>query len=190
MIRHIALFGFMLCVMAADQLSKWWVIEVFFRPRTFAADGPSQDFWTWLTTTGQELFPPIRVPVTDFFNLVMVWNKGVSFGMMTSGHAWMPYVFSGLAVLMAIGLIIWMVRAPFLSIKIPLAMVAAGAISNVWDRIRFGAVADFLDFYIADWHYWAFNIADSAIVVGVALLAFDHIILEQRRQKSKESSSS
>lgn len=168
-----------------DQLSKWWVIEVFYKPRVFEADGASLPFFEWFTTFGQQQFPPVSIEITSFFNLVMVWNKGVSFGLFASAHDIMPYVLSAVALIMSVILGIWMRRATHLTTLIPLAMIISGAVANVWDRLRFGGVADFLDFHYQDMHYPAFNIADCCIVVGVLLLAFDGVILEPCRNKKK-----
>ena len=173
----------MMALIIADQVSKWWIIEVFYKPRVFEAEGGTLSFFEWFTTFGQTQFPPVQIEVTSFFNLVMVWNKGVSFGMFASASDIMPYILSAVAVIMSVILGIWMKRATHLSTIIPLALVIAGALANVFDRFRFGAVADFLDFHINDWHYPAFNIADCCIVVGVLLLAFDGIILDRRRAK-------
>lgn len=184
MITTRARYLLLLCVpllVLIDQLSKWWVIEMFLRPRVFEAQGATQEFWPWLIATGQEMFPSAQFPVTDFFNIVMVWNKGVSFGMFASHADWMPYVLGGFALFLSAGLFGWFLRATHLFVAVPLVMIIAGAISNVWDRVRFGAVADFLDFHIGDWHYPAFNIADSCIVVGVLVLVFDALVLERRR---------
>ena len=167
----------------ADQLSKWYIIERHFRLVSFDAQGPSLDFITWLTQLPQERFPFYRTEVTSFFNLVMVWNKGVSFGMFASTHSWMPYALMVMAVALTGFFVVWMVRATSLLAIIPLAMIISGALSNVWDRARFGAVADFLDVHIGDLHWPAFNIADSCIVVGVALLAL-HTLCSN---KSKEA---
>lgn len=177
------LTGLIILLAAADQLSKWWVIEVFYKPRVFEAQGTSLPFFEWFTTFGQEQAPPTSIEITSFFNLVMVWNKGVSFGMFASAHDIMPYILSGVALIMSVILGVWMRRATHLTTLIPLAMIISGALANVWDRLRFGAVADFLDFHYLDYHYPAFNIADCCIVVGVLLLAFDGVILEPRRQK-------
>lgn len=173
----------MIGLMAIDQLSKWWIIEIFFRPRVFSADGVSQSFTDWLGTFGQNQFPPAVFEVTGFFNLVMVWNKGVSFGMFATNHDWMPLILGGSALLLCVVLITWMTRAKYLTTLIPLAMIIAGAVSNVWDRARFGAVADFLDFHIQGVHYPAFNIADCCIVVGVIALAIDGLFIEPKRVK-------
>ncbi|PZP56975.1 MAG: signal peptidase II [Micavibrio aeruginosavorus] len=154
-----------------DQWSKWYIIEMYFRPRDFYAEGASLDFWSWLTTMAQERFPPYQIEITSFFNFVMVWNKGVSFGMFASTHSFMPYALMIMALALTIFFIIWLWRSTSLLAALPLAMVISGALSNVWDRARFGAVADFLDFHVAGYHWPAFNIADSCIVLGVAGLA-------------------
>lgn len=166
-----------------DQFSKWWVIEVFYKPRVFESEGATLPFWQWLVTFWQNQFPPTHIEVTSFFNMVMVWNKGVSFGMFASAHEYMPFILSGSAVLLSCVLVAWMTRAVYLTTHIPLAMIVAGALSNVWDRVRFGAVADFLDFHYQDIHYPAFNIADCCIVVGVIALAVDGLFIEPKRTK-------
>ncbi len=169
-----------------DQVSKWWVMEVFYKPRVFEADGATRPFFEWMTTFGQDHFPPVNITVTSFFNMVMVWNKGVSFGMFSSYHDMMPYVLSAVALLIAMILIIWMTRTQVLSTLIPLAMIVAGALANIWDRLRFGAVADFFDFHVFGYHYPAFNIADCCVVIGVIALAYDGLFLEPRRLKKKD----
>ena len=179
--QKISLVLWMLCLGLADQLSKWWIIEVYYKPRVFESEGSTLPFFEWFTTFGQKQFPPAKIEITSFFNLVMVWNKGVSFGMFASAHDVMPYVLSAVGIVMSIILGVWMKRATHLTTLVPLAMIISGALANVIDRFRFGAVADFLDFHIDDMHYPAFNIADCCIVVGVLLLAFDGLILERRR---------
>lgn len=186
MLRKFIYLPFILALILLDQVSKWWVIEMMLRPQLFEASGASLSFGTWLTTHGQELFPPASLSISSFFNIVMVWNKGVSFGMFSNTHDVMPYILSGFAVLMVSALLVWLTRASHLATTIPLTLVIAGALANVWDRLRFGAVADFLDFHVGDWHYPAFNIADCCIVVGVAGLALDGLLLEPRRRQKGE----
>ena len=185
--QKISLVIWMIGLIIADQLSKWWIIEVYYKPRVFEAEGATMPFFEWMATFGQKQFPPTQIEITSFLNLVMVWNKGVSFGMFSSAHDFMPYILSGVAVIMSVILGIWMKRATHITTLVPLAMVIAGALANVWDRLRFGAVADFLDFHINDMHYPAFNIADCCIVVGVLLLAFDGVILERHRQRKEDA---
>jgi signal peptidase II len=117
--------------------------------------------------------------ITGFFRLVTVWNRGVSFGLMSHEGVVPPWALSGVAILVCIGLFIWLRRTdrPFTAWGIGLVM--GGAIGNVIDRARWGAVFDFADFYVGQWHWPAFNVADSAIVVGVGLMLLDSLIREK-----------
>lgn len=179
----LAFLGLSLALIIADQVSKWWIIERYFRPRNFGAEAPTMDFLPWLTTLTQERMGPIRMEVTSFFDLVMAWNTGVSFSMFASDSAVMPYVLSGIALIMATIFFIWLMTTNSRWTAFPLALIIAGALSNVWDRARFQAVADFLYFHVGQYGWPAFNIADSCIVVGVVFLAYDSLFLEPKRNK-------
>lgn len=113
------------------------------------------------------------IVVTGFFNLVMVWNRGVSFGLFQQGDDVGRYLLTGFAVVVGLLLVIWMLRSTTGLAVTGLALVAAGALGNAYDRMVYGAVADFLDFHLSGYHFWAFNVADSAITIGVGLLLLD-----------------
>jgi len=113
------------------------------------------------------------IEVTSFFNLVLVWNTGVSFGVLAGFAAWTPWVLTGLALAVAIALALWLRRADRVFLILGLGGVMGGAVGNAIDRMHFGGVVDFLDFHLAGVHFWAFNVADAAISVGVALLVID-----------------
>jgi signal peptidase II len=117
--------------------------------------------------------------ITPFFNLVLTYNRGMSFGLFNNGAGVNALLFSLLAAGIVVVLVFWLsrVESPFLAVAI--GFVIGGAIGNVIDRIRFGAVVDFLDFYIGSWHWPAFNIADSAICVGVAAMLLDGLLLRR-----------
>ena len=123
------------------------------------------------------------VELTPFFNLVMVWNRGVSFGMFQSGETG-RWLLSALALAIVAGLVVWLRRAEPWWLAAGLGGVIGGALGNVFDRLWYdeGAVADFFDFHVAGWHWPAFNIADAAIVVGVGL-----ILLEALLARGKEA---
>jgi signal peptidase II len=122
------------------------------------------------------------VPVIDgFFRLVIVWNRGVSFGLMGGDAALPPWVLSAIAIAVCIGLFIWLRRTDRPLTGWGIGLVMGGAIGNVIDRARWGAVFDFADFHIGHWHWPAFNIADSAIVVGVGLMLIDSLVGERQR---------
>lgn len=123
-----------------------------------------------------ELWDPLRmVEVTGFLNLVLVWNRGVSFGMLGGLGENGPLILAALAVAIAIGLSVWLWRADSKLIAVALGLVIGGALGNVIDRALYGAVVDFLDFHMAGYHWPAFNIADSAISVGVVFLLIDSL---------------
>lgn len=115
--------------------------------------------------------PPKLIEVTPFFNLVLVWNKGVSFGMLGSGD--FTTVLSLFAAAVTVILIRWLWKTTSTLLSISLSLIIGGAIGNIIDRIRFGAVADFLDFHALGHHWPAFNVADAAICIGVALIFLD-----------------
>lgn len=119
--------------------------------------------------------------IDDFFRLVIVWNRGVSFGIMGGEGALPPWVLSAIAVAVCIGLFVWLRRTDRRLTGWGIGLVMGGAIGNVIDRARWGAVFDFADFYVGQWHWPAFNVADSAIVVGVGLMLVDSLISDKER---------
>jgi signal peptidase II len=115
--------------------------------------------------------PPVAV--TSFFNLVLVWNRGVSFGMFSSAPHWGPLALMGITVVISIVLCLWLWKETRPIPRLAIWLILAGAMGNLIDRLRFGAVVDFLDFHVAGYHWPAFNIADSSIVIGAGLLLLD-----------------
>lgn len=110
-----------------------------------------------------------RIEVAPFFNLVMVWNKGVSFGMLAGHDAWLALVIFTFGMLVFLSLWLWRNAEPLVALALGLAI--GGASGNLIDRFHYGAVADFFDFHLYGNHWPAFNIADSAIVLGVIIIA-------------------
>jgi signal peptidase II len=119
--------------------------------------------------------------IDGFFRLVVVMNSGVSFGLLGGDRPLPPWLLSSVAVAVCVGLFIWLRRTdrPFTGWGIGLVM--GGAIGNVIDRARWGAVFDFADFHVRQWHWPAFNVADSAIVIGVGLMLIDSLLGEKQR---------
>jgi signal peptidase II len=112
--------------------------------------------------------PPIEV--TGFFNLLLTWNYGVSFGMLSRfGTASGPILLSGLALVIVAILLVWLRKNQRREIAYALGLIIGGALGNVIDRSRFGAVADFFDLHAFGYHWPAFNVADIAIFMGVML---------------------
>ncbi len=160
-VRHKGLFTGALSLIAIvlffDQFSKWYMLEL----------------------VNIDARPPITV--TSFFNLVMVWNKGVSFGMFSEHDQ--PLILIAVTSLIVAVLCVWMWREESRLVVFSIATVIGGAIGNIIDRIRFGAVADFFDFHLKGFHWPAFNIADACIFIGVALLIL-HSIFWHKPQAS------
>ena len=125
-----------------------------------------------------------RAVVGPFLDLVLTCNPGVSFGLFNRAGV-NSLIFSLAAVAIILVLVVWLgrVRATFLAAAI--GLIIGGAIGNVVDRLRFGAVIDFLDFHLASWHWPAFNLADSAICLGVAAMLLDGMLSRRPAPQAK-----
>lgn len=114
--------------------------------------------------------------VTPFMSITLVHNHGISFGLLSG----MPQLGSWLLTLflstIAVGLAVWLLRARFMSVAVLLGLIIGGAVGNIIDRLRLGSVTDFLDFHLFGHHWPAFNIADSAICIGVVILVLISIV--------------
>ena len=139
-----------LCVIALDQAAKWWILR-------------------------SVMNPPQLVEIMPMFNLVLTWNRGVSFGLFDAGSSAGPWILSGVALLIVGILIFWLRGAEGKLVSVAVGFIAGGAIGNVIDRIVHGAVVDFLDVYWGSYHWPAFNVADSGITVGAILLVIDSL---------------
>lgn len=135
-------------LVAGDQLTKAWALAGLFSP-------------------------PRVIEVTSFLNLVPVWNRGVAFGFLSEEGALIPVVLTAFAAIVSVVLAVWLLRAGRAGTVFALGLVIGGAVGNIVDRLRFGAVIDFLDFHVADFHWPAFNLADAGITIGVVLLLLD-----------------
>jgi signal peptidase II len=149
-------------VVILDQLSKTAILAFF----------------------GEHVFGD-RETVTPFFNLALTYNRGISFGLFNGGAGLNALVFSLAATAIVAVLVYWLSRAssPFLAIAI--GLIIGGAVGNVIDRLRLGAVVDFLDFHYGALHWPAFNLADSAICIGVGAMLLDGLF--RREPHSVES---
>ncbi|MES9856808.1 MAG: signal peptidase II [Sedimenticola sp.] len=126
------------------------------------------------------------IPVMPFFNFTLAYNEGAAFSFLSDQGGWQRWLFSGLAAVVTLVLIGWLSRLRDERIlAIALSLVIGGAVGNLIDRLLFGHVIDFLDIYYGTWHWPAFNIADSAITIGVLLLLLDSFF-EGRGQAPRE----
>ena len=147
-------------VAGLDQLSKWVILNVV-------------------------MAPPRTIPVTPFFDIVLGWNRGISFGLFGGTPEAGRWIFVAVGCLIIAILLLWMKRAGRGFLVFAIGVVIGGAVGNIVDRLRFGAVADFLYFHYRDYGFPAFNLADSAITVGVALILIDSLFAERRSRKKR-----
>jgi signal peptidase II len=112
--------------------------------------------------------------ITGFFNLVLAHNRGAAFSFLSDAGGWQRTLFIVIAVLATAVIVAMLARHSGERLfSAGLALILGGALGNLWDRIALGYVVDFLDFHAFGWHFWAFNLADSAITIGAGLLILD-----------------
>lgn len=126
------------------------------------------------------LQPYVAHPVVPMLNLTLMYNEGAAFSFLAGAGGWQRWFFIGFASLMTVVLTVWLLRLPARDrlTAAALALIVGGAVGNLIDRVLTGRVVDFIDVYYGDWHWPAFNIADSAISVGVVLM----LILAMRKE--------
>lgn len=152
-------------VLVLDQGTKWWIVE-------------------------EVMNPPYVLEITSFFNIVLTLNRGVSFGMFSSDSDMNAWVLSAVAVTVVVALLAWLRKAESLWVAAGIGLIVGGALGNVVDRLRFGAVVDFLDVHAGTWHWPAFNVADSGITVGAAVLIVDSLFRGRESLKDRDSGKS
>ena len=143
-------------VAALDQLSKWAVLDFF-------------------------MDPPRVIKHLPFLDLVLVYNRGASFGFLNINAQWVPWLLTAIAAAVVIALIVWLRRVENRYLAAALGLIIGGAVGNGMDRVlrERHAVVDFIDFYVGAFHWPAFNIADSAIVIGVFIMLLDGLIIRR-----------
>ncbi len=146
-----------LVVLIADQASKYWVLNVLDLP---------------------DLRTVALLPV---LSLTMVWNQGVTFGLLHQDGPGGAWILTAIALAVVVGLTVWMRRAERGVVAVALGAIAGGAIGNAIDRIRYGAVVDFIHAHAFGWSWYVFNVADAAIVCGVAVLMLDGLRPDRSR---------
>ena len=144
-------------IVIADRLAKWWAIEAL-------------------------VDEPYGVEILPVFNLILVWNQGISFGML-GGGAVPPWLLSVVGLAISLVLVLWLRKVETRLLAVAIGLVIGGALGNIVDRLWYGAVADFLDVHWGDYHWPAFNLADAAIFVGVVILLLDALLIGAERHK-------
>ncbi len=121
------------------------------------------------------LFPSLNITLTH--------NRGAAFGLLAQENGWQIWVFLGIAAFISIFILFWLHKSVTINRKLEsfsLMLILGGALGNVIDRLFRGYVVDFIDFYVSDWHWYTFNISDTAICIGAALLILDIFILKHK----------
>jgi signal peptidase II len=135
------------------------------------------DLWTKsLATESLSLYRPVEV--TSWLNMTLAHNYGAAFSFLSDAGGWQRWLFTGLASIVTVVLIVWLLRLPAAEKRTAaaLCMIIGGAVGNLVDRMAHGYVVDFIDVYYQNWHWPAFNVADSAITGGVILLLLDSLL--------------
>jgi len=147
-------------VIVLDQVTKWLILDLF----AYGRGG---------------------IEVLSYFNLVLAWNRGISFGLFGGLGDWGPWILIGLAAVISCVLVVWLKKAESRLPAASLGLIIGGAIGNIVDRVRFGAVVDFLDVHFLGYHWPAFNVADSAITVGAVILILDSLFYSEEKPKTE-----
>lgn len=142
-------------VVLLDQISKWWIVS-------------------------DVMNPPQTIEVTPFFNIVLTHNRGVSFGLFAAGSPMEKWVLVAVAIGISLFLLRWLWKEQLFLSALALGLIVGGAVGNVIDRVRIGAVIDFLDFHAYGTHWPAFNVADTAIFIGAALLILESFLVKDK----------
>jgi len=149
-------------IFVSDQITKWLILDLF-------SDSERPYF-----------------VITSFFNIVLAWNRGISFGMFGDGGALAGNLLIGITLMIAVGLSVWLTSVQTRQSAVALGLIIGGAVGNVIDRFRFGAVTDFLDLHVLGYHWPAFNIADSAIVIGAIVLMWESLFDNEKPLTKKD----
>ena len=158
-LMHKKALGISLFVFLLDRVSKIWILDVYNLPSLGS------------------------VEVLPFFSLTMVWNYGISMGFFQADGDAGRIVITVLTAIITLVLLRWLFKESKTLVGYGLALVIGGAIGNIWDRVQFGAVADFLHFHISNISFYVFNVADSAITLGVVFLLWDALLSPQKTSK-------
>lgn len=153
---------FALLAFIIDRLSKWWFMDIF------------------------ELPSKGTVEILPIFDVVMVWNRGVSFGFLSADDDFGRWALVALNLIIVAVLVYWLKGAKNYLLSGAIGLVIGGAFGNIYDRVKFGAVADFFQFHWENWYFAVFNIADSFIFIGAVLLIFNSNFSSDAKKQTKE----
>lgn len=120
--------------------------------------------------------------VTSFFNITLAYNTGAAFSFLNSASGWQMWLFASVAAIVSVGLLIWLKRLRYQQqwSSIAVALILAGALGNLWDRLSYNHVIDFIQLHAGNFYWPVFNVADSAICVGAFMLILESIFRKKK----------
>ena len=151
--KNIFYFFFTLFIFIIDRVSKLWIISIFNSENN------------------------LEIKISSFINLNLIWNKGIAFGLFSYGEKFEYNLLTGL-IIMIISIVFWMTIKTKGLEKYGFLMILGGALGNIFDRLYYSAVPDFIDMYYKNFHWFVFNVADIFITVGVLMLIINEITIK------------
>jgi signal peptidase II len=145
-----------LAILIIDQASKFWLLY------------------------GLKMEDHDKIEIAPFLNFELLWNRGISFSLFQQGTATGRWILLGLTLAATALLCVWLWRVSSRLAGVALGAVVGGALGNGYDRFAYNAVVDFLDFHAFEYHWYVFNVADTAITLGVALLLYESLVADRR----------
>jgi signal peptidase II len=154
--KNIFYFFFILFIFILDRISKLWIISIFNSENN------------------------LEIKISSFINLNLIWNKGIAFGLFSYGEKFEYNLLTGL-IIMIIAIVFWMIIKTKGFEKYGFLMILGGALGNIFDRLYYSAVPDFIDIYYKNFHWFVFNVADIFITVGVLMLIINEITIKNHK---------
>ena len=154
--KNIFYFFFILFIFILDRISKLWIISIFNSENN------------------------LEIKISSFINLNLIWNKGIAFGLFSYGEKFEYNLLTGL-IIMIISIVFWMIIKTKGLEKYGFLMILGGALGNIFDRLYYSAVPDFIDIYYKNFHWFVFNVADIFITVGVLMLIINEITIKNHK---------
>jgi signal peptidase II len=154
--KNIFYFFFILSIIILDRISKLWIISIFNSENN------------------------LEIKISSFINLNLIWNKGIAFGLFSYGEKFEYNLLTGL-IIMIIAIVFWMIIKTKGFEKYGFLMILGGALGNIFDRLYYSAVPDFIDIYYKNFHWFVFNVADIFITLGVLMLIINEITIKNHK---------
>jgi len=154
--KNIFYFFLVLLIFILDRISKLWIISIFNSENN------------------------LEIKISSFINLNLIWNKGIAFGLFSYGEKFEYNLLTGLIIIIS-AIVFWMIIKTKGLEKFGFLMILGGALGNIFDRLYYSAVPDFIDIYYKNFHWFVFNVADIFITVGVLMLIINEITIKNHK---------